>query len=806
MQDFTSNRALALKAIDASMGNKADSSTQAALQDYYQNRDSPGVVSNNNASFNELQRYDNARNSVRTLKGLADFMAGMRGRRKAVVFFSEGVNYDITNPIANPHATDVQHEIRDLVAAATRANVNVYTVDPRGVTSGMEDAIEIGGLPADNSISMVSLMDEMRLEQDSLRVIADETGGFAVLNQNDFRNAFSRILEDNSSYYVLGYYPTNEKLDGRFRNVQVKILKPGLKVRFRKGYVAPVPPKKEKPAKGSPEERTSPALRDALDSPIAISGLTISAFAAPFKGAGANVAIALAIEVDGSTLTFAQNAQGLFTDNLEISLFAADASGKIKDGARDVIGLSLKPQTHDLVARAFPDHPPAADSARQVPAPRRRARIERRESRHGDLRPRRTRLLEGEPDDERHRARVRVGQPVSDRQPGPERERVQGRAPLAAQRVARVPAPGHASPSSRRSTTTPSRPRIASKSPRPCWPTTAVVHTTSDVRKSEELQGRRGYGYTRRFRSWIALGPLRAAPDGDVAAGQTGARHARRRIPRAMSLLTTIARGDGSHVTEPRRATAGTEPEWRALWATHAGPGAEAPALDLSAVTVAAAFAGEKPSAGHSIEITAAEPAGPAGVTLVVDERGPGPGMVSAAIITSPFHIVAVPKGTDVTWGPGIGDQGSGIGRAGIGKNSAISPEPRSPIPDPRSPTASSTGLEPRTAAALAYFAGPFSGALILATESTNDDVRFHAWQSIVGLGGLGLAVVISYVLALLAVFVSATVVSLMLGVAAVIWIVLGLVWLICLWKAWSGGRWKLPLAGDYAERFVNGA
>ena len=129
-----------------------------------------------------------------------------------------------------------------------------------------------------------------------------------------------------------------------------------------------------------------------------------------------------------------------------------------------------------------------------------------------------------------------------------------------------------------------------------------------------------------------------------------------------MSVLTTIARGDESHVTEPRRATAGTEPEWRALWATHAGPGAEAPAIDLGAVTVAAAFAGEKPSAGHAIEITAAAPAGPAGVTLVVDERGPGPGMVAAAIITSPFHIVTVPRGIDVTWtrgsGSGNGDRG----------------------------------------------------------------------------------------------------------------------------------------------------
>ena len=345
MQEFTNNRQLALRAIDAAIGNKADSSTVAALQDYAVNRDIPGGGgSNANASFNEMQRYTNARNSLRTLKNLADYMAGMRGRRKAVVYFSEGINYDVTNPIANTHATDVQREIRDLVAAATRANVNVYSVDPRGVTSGMEDAIEIGSFPTDNSIQTTDLMQEMRLEQDSLRVVADETGGFALLNQNDFRGGFARILQDNSSYYVLGYYPSNDKRDGRFRNVQVKVLKPGLKVRARRGYVAPITSKKDKPVKGSPEERTSPELRDALDSPIPISGFTISAYAAPFKGAGGNDAVAMSIEVDGPSMKFTQSPDGLFRNNLEVTLFATDGSGKVKDGARDVINVALKPQ------------------------------------------------------------------------------------------------------------------------------------------------------------------------------------------------------------------------------------------------------------------------------------------------------------------------------------------------------------------------------------------------------------------------------------------------------------------------------
>src|SRR3954451_14387126 len=101
-------------------------------------------------------------------------------------------------------------------------------------------------------------------------------------------------------------------------------------------------------------------------------------------------------------------------------------------------------------------------------------------------------------------------------------------------------------------------------------------------------------------------------------------------------------------------------------------------------------------------------------------------------------------------------------------------------------PPASSTGLEPRTAAALAYVAGPFSGALILFAESKNADVRFHAWQSLIGLGGLGIAILLSYALGIVALFVSAAAVTVMLGVAAVLWVVLLLVWAICLYKAYS--------------------
>jgi VWFA-related protein len=347
VQDFTSNRVLALRAIDAAIGQKAGSATVAALDDYYRNQGGAGGSSTLSADSNELERYTKARNALGTMKALADYLEGIHGRRKALVFFSEGIDYDVTNPMAGKYARDVEDSMQQAIAAATRANVAIYSVDPRGVTSGTEDLIEIQSFPQDNSISSTALMDEMRVQHDNLRVLSDQTGGFAFLNQNDFRNGFSRILDDNSSYYVLGYYPSNDTRDGKFRSVQIKVLKPGLTVRARKGYFAPKgksSPPKPYDGPGSPE------LRDAMNSPVGVGGLTIHAFAAPFRGTAPKDAVAISLEIDGTKVPFKQ-ADGIFANDLEISMYAMDQKGKIRDGAQDVLNLRLRPATHDVVSK-----------------------------------------------------------------------------------------------------------------------------------------------------------------------------------------------------------------------------------------------------------------------------------------------------------------------------------------------------------------------------------------------------------------------------------------------------------------------
>ena len=81
-------------------------------------------------------------------------------------------------------------------------------------------------------------MDSQNLaaRQDSLRQLAADTDGLAVVNTNQIDNALKRIVADLSSYYLLGYYSTNTKLDGRFRTITVRVRRPGVQVRARRGY------------------------------------------------------------------------------------------------------------------------------------------------------------------------------------------------------------------------------------------------------------------------------------------------------------------------------------------------------------------------------------------------------------------------------------------------------------------------------------------------------------------------------------------------------------------------------------------
>src|SRR6478752_3675085 len=146
-----------------------------------------------------------------------------------------------TDPMANQQKqsetfadADLARELGELTRQANRANVTMYTIDPRGLV-GMGDI--------DEQVDPQQWNEFVRKSQDSLRVIAEETGGIAVVNQNDFSKALKRIDAETSDYYVLGYYSKNPDATKRRRQVEVKITRKNANAWFRKEYVLKPPPK-----------------------------------------------------------------------------------------------------------------------------------------------------------------------------------------------------------------------------------------------------------------------------------------------------------------------------------------------------------------------------------------------------------------------------------------------------------------------------------------------------------------------------------------------------------------------------------
>src|SRR6186997_265435 len=235
-QEFTNNPRLLLAAVDKFMGRKLRSPTLDRLDEYNRQRAAgtrnAGDPVNDPAAF---ERAYNARGMLESLRKLSDFMAGLHGRRKALVLVSEGIDYDIYNLFDNNSAaSDIITYTRDAIAAATRGNVSIYSVDPRGLMVAGSDLIETSGVASDEpnlGLGLQSSMEELRLSQDSLRELSEETGGFAFVNRNNVDEAFDRIVAENSSYYVLGYYAPMDRRDGRFRRIEVRVTRPGLTVR-----------------------------------------------------------------------------------------------------------------------------------------------------------------------------------------------------------------------------------------------------------------------------------------------------------------------------------------------------------------------------------------------------------------------------------------------------------------------------------------------------------------------------------------------------------------------------------------------
>ena len=292
--------------------------------------------------------------SVRTLYDTVELLQTAPGRRKAVIYVSTGVPLRRIQPTL---ASGVEGEIREQSAVggtadlasrvferALRGNVSVYPVDPGGL-AGLEHYFlrRVWAAPAavPDRLLLQSVYEEARVYLDFLKVIADNTGGRAVLNTNEFNTGLDQIFVETAHYYLVGYEPAKPAADGRFRRLEVRVTHPDITVVARKGYYAvPTSPRRDPATAASPLDVAVARTLPRSDIPMALS-------AVPFPLPGARMSrVALALNVEFSRT--GQTAGSLRDDTVAVQTRAFTVEGHPK---------AVKQYTGRLPPRSRSDSP-----------------------------------------------------------------------------------------------------------------------------------------------------------------------------------------------------------------------------------------------------------------------------------------------------------------------------------------------------------------------------------------------------------------------------------------------------------------
>lgn len=230
---------------------------------------------------------------------------------------------------------DFEMEFQQLTRLANRANVSFYPIDPRGLVVFDEAAT------ARRSANPSLVADGARLarRQSALRALAEETDGAVVLNTN-IERAMPRLLTDVGSYYLLGYVSTNQKLDGRYRRLTVRVKRPGIDVRARPGYLAPT-------AGDVAAAQTTAKPTATAGVNRALSSLPTGRRVAPIylQAAGGAGFVQLTLEVDRATAAAPEWSQG---GQVRVEIEPADGS---RGAARLSETITLDPGTRVYTLR-----------------------------------------------------------------------------------------------------------------------------------------------------------------------------------------------------------------------------------------------------------------------------------------------------------------------------------------------------------------------------------------------------------------------------------------------------------------------
>jgi VWFA-related protein len=266
-----------------------------------------------------------------------DALRPARGR-KSVVLLSKGFIHD-----------SELRGFKEVSRAAREANVAIYFIDARGLEAGPSQfsAQAIGPTdPRDIGPAIAGL----HYESAGAVSVAEDSGGFAIENTNDLSAAFRRIAAESKTYYLIGYVSGNRKRDGRFRKIEVKVKRPGVKVRARRGYYAP---QDDERAATVTRIGLDPDVQRALDAPREIADVPLRATALVFEERRPGLAsVMLAAETDVRRFAFEPRASRM-TDVLEFAAVVTNrGTGEVAKFGQSV-EMSLTPETMRTLEKAW---------------------------------------------------------------------------------------------------------------------------------------------------------------------------------------------------------------------------------------------------------------------------------------------------------------------------------------------------------------------------------------------------------------------------------------------------------------------
>lgn len=358
LQRFTTDKRILYAAIEKVKYNPMGTGAIFAVRSFEPNAPTLGSAAENADDASFLDAAESRRNAILvsgTLGALQYVVSGMSDMpgRKSVMLFSDGFELFERARDGTPHGGLAMQGVRKLIEQANRAAVVFYPIDPRGLQVGLLQAADNTRYMTPKSMMAAVTARRQRIweSQNGINYLAQETGGFAFLNNNDLNKGMSRVLDDQS-YYLVGYVPDSDTFDAtgsKYNKLEVKVLRKEVTTRFRSGFFGVTDAKKIVAPPPNKSTNHVEQLRDALLSPFVVGGITLR-LNSLFGSSGDNdLYVRSLLHIDASDLKFKDEKDGQKTCSFEVLATSFGSDGRLVDQIGKTYTVTIPPDIHRRV-------------------------------------------------------------------------------------------------------------------------------------------------------------------------------------------------------------------------------------------------------------------------------------------------------------------------------------------------------------------------------------------------------------------------------------------------------------------------